>query len=91
MEFVWVLTICGGLSGWGCGAVTRSPMPSHDACIKQMEMISIKSTVGEKSSVDDGSGGYVTCQLLSVDDGTDGSHYRMKTKTVPKSWRFTDG
>lgn len=33
----WVLTICMGVSSWGCGAFARVPYPTEEACYKALE------------------------------------------------------
>jgi hypothetical protein len=80
MEFVWVLTVCGGLNGWGCGSTFRSPMPSYEACIQQAEISRPASAVGALASGEDGNSSVVICQLLDIETA--------KLLPHPRAWRI---
>ena len=80
-EFVWVLVVCLGQSGWGCGggkAIT--PMPDYPACLEQMESINSAPFVGQMSSGEAGGPTVAICMALSGSQAPD----------YPPSWGFTE-
>ena len=79
MEYVWVLYVCAGISGWGCGAIQRSPMPSLDTCITQMQSFSLQ-TNGSLATGEDSQAAYANCILYGADDAP----------PHPSSWNIKD-
>ncbi len=67
MEYVWVLSICGGLSGWGCGSIHTSAMPSFEVCESQANSFKLQ-TNGIASADEDSQAAYATCQIRSIVD-----------------------
>lgn len=83
MEFVWVLIVCGGISGWGCGNFSASPMPDFPTCQTAAAQVHFTTAVGSLSSGEAGRSGYTYCSVKPVEFLSDVGH-----GGVPEGWSF---
>lgn len=81
MEFVWVVTVCAGISGWGCGYYQRIPAPSFEACSEQVKAFNYH-TNANLSAGENGQAALVVCEVVPSDSDLTPPH--------PKSWTFKE-
>jgi hypothetical protein len=78
MEFVWVMSICVGVSSWGCGWLQRIPQPSHMVC--DMEVKEFKLHTNSAMATDNGQVAYAVCELAAA----------SKAPPHPSTWRVKE-
>lgn len=81
MEFVWVVTICADIGGWGCGIYQRIPAPSFEACMEQVNSFKYH-TNANMSAGGNGQAAYAMCEIVPADSNLTPPH--------PKSWEFKE-
>lgn len=79
MEYVWILSICAGISGWGCGSIHRTAMPSFEICSQEARNFELE-TNGVVSTDEDSQAAYATCQIVDV----------INAPPHPSSWNIKD-
>lgn len=79
MEYVWILTICAGLTGWGCGTVNKSAMPSFEACSEQAKAFKLQVN-GTLSTDEDAQAAFAICSIRDVSEAP----------PHPASWNITE-